>query len=296
MTSAVYFCVDGGGTRSRGRLTDADGVTLASAVDGPCNPNTDCTRAVGSVMALWRRCAADAGHNPEDRAGITLAIGSAGLNVMRSRAAFVAACPPFGRILPINDGYAALIGAGAGKPCGMVAVGTGVTARRLLPDGTNFFRDGWGWIVGDRGGGAWIGLEAFRHALEVKDTVAPPWPLAESLIATICGSESLDDLLANPNPERMASLTPFVLAAADAGDPVALGIRDRAVDHLVALARSLKLADDDTLYFSGGLAVPLWPFLVERLGRPIAEPLADAMTGAYLVASGRAPAEVEVAA
>ncbi len=292
----LFFCVDGGGTRSRGRLTDAEGVALASAVDGPCNPNTDCGRAVASVMALWRRCARDADLDPEGRADVTLAIGSAGLNVARSRAAFLAACPAFGRILPINDGYAALIGAGGGKPCGMVAVGTGVTARRLLPDGTSFFRDGWGWIVGDRGGGAWIGLKAFRHALAVQDKVVPPWPLAVALLEAIRGGEDLDDVLSSPSPERFAGLTPFVLAAAEAGDAVALAIRDRAVDHLVALARSLELGTDDTLYFSGGLALPLWPFLVERLDRPIAEPIADAMTGSFLVAAGRAPPEILIGA
>ncbi|HEV7909691.1 MAG TPA: hypothetical protein VGP28_01060, partial [Methylocella sp.] len=49
----LYFCVDGGGTRSRGSLLDAQGTALAAAAAGPCNPSTDLARAVASIVDLW---------------------------------------------------------------------------------------------------------------------------------------------------------------------------------------------------------------------------------------------------
>ena len=89
---------------------------------------------------------------------------------------------------------------------------------------------------------------------------------------------------------RFGSLAPVVLEQAEAGDAMAVRIRVRAVEHLVALIG--VIADSDgPLYASGGLVAPLKERIASKISFPILEPLSDALTGCWLVASGRAPVE-----
>ena len=290
--ASLFFCVDAGGTRCRGRLVDAAGAALAEAEDGPCNPATDLARAVASLRGLWTACARAAGRDPEAVGGVMLALGGAGLSVATARAGLLQAAPPFAGAVAMSDGYAALIGAGAGAPCGLIIAGTGVAGHRLHADGTSIERDGWGWIGGDRGGGAWIGQRALRHALAVADGVRPRDRLAEDVYAVLRGFSSQPrGWIPGLGPERLGALAPLVLRAAEAGEAAGCAIRDQAVAHLAALAGALDLGAGDTLFFAGGLAAALRPLLAQRLGRAVALPRADARTGCFLVATGAAPDE-----
>ena len=115
--------------------------------------------------------------DPDKLGDVVLSIGAAGLYVPSARARFLAAIPQFAETITLSDGYAALIGAGGGNPCGLIAVGTGVAGHRLWPNGWSARRDAWGWIGGDRGSGAWLGRKALRHTLMVIDGIrAARWP------------------------------------------------------------------------------------------------------------------------
>jgi glucosamine kinase len=291
MASGLIYCVDGGGTKSRARLVDAAGMSLAESEGGPCNPGTGFDRAVATFNTLWRQCAAAARLDHEKFDGIVLSIGAAGFYVPAVRSRFLAAIPQFAKTVASSDGYAALIGAGGGKPCGLINVGTGVAGHRLWPSGVSVQRDAWGWIGGDRGSGAWLGRKALRHTLSVIDGIRPLDGLSERVLASAGGSMRLTETLPEMTPDRLAALAPFVLAAADEGVPHAVEIRRRAIEHLTDLARVLDIGDGDTLYAVGGLADVFAPCVGERLGHAFAPPAADAMHGCYLVAAGRAPVE-----
>jgi len=291
MDLVLTFCVDGGGSKSRARLVDSAGRVLAEAEEGPCNPSTDLDRAVRSTLSLWRRCASLAKIAPDKSDEITLAIGAAGLYVASSRAKFLAALPRFGRTVTMSDGYAALIGAGGGKPCGLMIIGTGIAGHRLWPDGFSIQRDAWGWIAGDRGSGAWLGRKALRHTLSVIDGIHPRDGLSERILAALGGRAGLAEGMVGMGPDRLAALAPHVIAAAAAGVGRAIHIRDRAVHHLANLAGVLDIGPADTLYAFGGLSAALAPELAKRIDHPVTLPEADAMTGSYLVAMGLAPAE-----
>ncbi len=287
--SGPIFCVDAGGSQCRGRLVGADGAVLAQSRSGPCNPTTDLDRAVASLTELWSACAAEAGCAAPEA---TLAIGGAGLLAPDIRRRFLAACPRFARAEVMTDGYAALIGAGGGLPCALIIAGTGVVGHRLLADGNSVIRDGWGWIGGDRGSGAWIGRRAVRHALAAVDGVVPRDRLAGSVLAALhAGGNFSGGVLVGIGPDRLAALAPLVLDAAKDADAVAERIVDGAATHLAALAGSFALAADDALYMAGGLSPVLRPRVAARLGRVVAAPAADAITGCLLVATGAAPPE-----
>jgi N-acetylglucosamine kinase-like BadF-type ATPase len=73
----LYFCVDGGGTRSRGWLLDPQGRSLAEAAGGPCKPSTNFELAVASTVDLRHQCCTAIGRS-YDRVENVFAIGSAG--------------------------------------------------------------------------------------------------------------------------------------------------------------------------------------------------------------------------
>jgi glucosamine kinase len=291
MHSDLTFCVDGGGSKSRARLVEASGRTLAEAEEGPCNPSTGLARAVESVTNLWRRCAAAAGHDPAASGDVTLAIGAAGLYVKSAREKFLAALPRFGRTVTMSDGYAALIGAGGGKPCGLMIIGTGIAGHRLWADGTSVQRDAWGWIAGDRGSGAWLGRKALRHMFSVVDGVRPRDGLSDRVLAALGGRPGLAEGMVGMGPDRLAALAPHVIAAAEAGVPRAIEIRDHAIQHLADLAGVLDIGPGDALYAFGGLAAIFAPVVAKKIAHPVALPAADAMVGSFLVATGKAPPE-----
>ena len=286
----LYFCVDGGGSRSRGRFVDSEGTVLAEAKGGPCNPSTNLERAVASVAHLWAHCCSliDRQNNQFER--VVFAVGAAGTYIDVGKD-FLAACPPFARSCLMSDGYAALIGAGLGAPCSLLIIGTGVAGHRLYADGRSIQRGAWGWIGGDRGGGSWIGRKALRHCFAAIDGVVPRDALSRETLRAIGGVEGLRaGWMRNLGPDRLAALAPLVLEQAVAGDEVARRIRDRAVEHLAALIAVIAVPDVP-LFAAGGLVSPLHELLSKKAGRPILEPKADALTGCWLVATGLAPEE-----
>lgn len=293
---AKYFCVDAGATRSRGRLYDGSGTVLAAAGAGPANAAYDLEQALASLAELWRKLCAAAVHDERDIAAIGFAIGGAGLYVPKVRAAFTARCPAFGAVLTMSDGYAALIGAGGGAPAALVTAGTGVAGHRLFADGTSIQRDALGWVLGDRGGGCWMGTRALRHAMAALDGVAAPSALSHAVLARTGGTAGLlGGFLSGLDASRLAGFAPLVLEMAGEGCPVAVGILGRAVDHLAALVGALDCRDVP-LFLNGGLAGVLQPLLSERLGRPFDEPGGDALHGCLLAARGEAPPERTVLA
>lgn len=291
MAGALIYCVDGGGTKSRARLVDAAGTSLAESESGPCNPSTGFDRAVATFNTLWRQCAAATGLDPGKSVGIVLSIGAAGFTVPAARSNFLAAIPRFATTVASRDGYAALIGAGGGKPCGLINIGTGIAGHRLWANGASVQRDAWGWIGGDRGSGAWLGQKALRHTLSVIDGVVQPDGLSDRVLASVGGSLRLAEALSGMTAEGLAALAPLVLRAADERVPRAVEIRRRAIEHLTDLARVLDIGDGDALYAVGGLADVFAPCVGKRLGHAFARPEADAMHGCYLLAAGRAPPE-----
>jgi glucosamine kinase len=291
MADDLVFCVEGGGTKSKACLVTGDGAQLAAADGGACNPSTGHHSAVATFGALWQQCCADARYDSEASRNVVLSIGAAGLYVPSARRRFLAAIAKFARTVTASDGYAALIGAGDGEPCGIIIVGTGVAGHRLWPNGRSIQLDAWGWIGGDRGSGAWLGIRALRHTLGVVDGIVPVDGLSDRVLACIGGRTAIADTLSGITPDRLAALAPLVLAAADDGVASASAIFERAVAHLSALAGRLDIGPKDALYASGGLAATFAPRIATRIGHPVAACQADALRGCFLLGTGRAPAE-----
>ncbi|MFD5479786.1 N-acetylglucosamine kinase [Streptomyces hawaiiensis] len=137
------------------------------------------------------------------------------------------------RVALAADAVTGYVGALGPRPGAVIAGGTGLIA--IGTDLTGWRRaDGWGHLLGDCGGGAWIGRAGLEAALRAhdgrEDGSARLLACAEEVFGPVAG---LPGAL-YPRPDRpavLASFAPRVAACADE-DPVAAGILRAAARHM----------------------------------------------------------------
>jgi N-acetylglucosamine kinase-like BadF-type ATPase len=193
-----------------------------------------------------------------------------------------------------SDAVTAHLGALAGRPGAVLAAGTGAVAVGVGADGTVTLVDGWGQWLGDEGGGAWVGREALRAVVRARDG------RAGSTALTAAARRRFGDLAALPatlaadgNPAAAtAAFAPDVVAAADAGDDVALAVLRRAAAALAeTTCAAVRACGVPTAAVVGGLAAwgPVlwqpWRAAVEAAGVTVVPAGGTALDGAALLAA-----------
>jgi len=184
--------------------------------------------------------------------------------------------------------HAGALGGGTGV---VLAIGTGSVAL-ALGRGAMRRADGWGPLLGDEGGGGWIGLHGLRAALRAADGRGPCTALrlaAERLFGPPAGWPSAVD-----GASVAAHFAPEVARAAATGDDAARTILRDAAEHLAATARSAAsaLPPGARCAVVGGL-MQLGAPLTDRLERLLGEAgmrlvpaQGTALDGARLLAAG----------
>ena len=172
------------------------------------------------------------------------------------------------RVMVVSDVALAL--EALGSPAGVVLVaGTGAIALGRTPAGTVFRQGGYGWQMGDEGGGYWIGQAALRAVGLAHDGRGPATALGPALLAAVNAAEFRDLVgwTTVASPREVAVLARAVVDAAAAGDRIAAGILDQAADLLAGLLAPLTTAfpaGPIVLGFCGGLLSGPSP-IAERL-------------------------------
>ncbi|GAA2271113.1 BadF/BadG/BcrA/BcrD ATPase family protein [Streptomyces atrovirens] len=179
------------------------------------------------------------------------------------------------RVVLAADAVTAYVGALGARPGAVIAAGTGVIA--VGTDLAGWRRaDGWGHLLGDCGGGAWIGRAGLDAALRAHDGreggSARLLASAEDLFGPAAG---LPGRLypRTDRPAVLASFAPRVGECAADGDPVAVAVLRAAARHMAGSAAAVcPAAGEPVVGLTGGLfrmgAVLLGPLdeeLAERL-------------------------------
>ncbi|WAZ19801.1 ATPase [Streptomyces cinnabarinus] len=256
----------------------------------------DAGHLLDQLVPLVRELTAEAGLDRVD----TAAVGAAGLATLGDalRAELPGALArEFGvrRVALAADAVTAYTGALGSRPGAVVAAGTGLIA--VGTDLTCWRRaDGWGHLLGDCGGGAWIGRAGLEAALRAHDGrpggSAALLSRAEGLFGPMPG---LPGQL-YPRPDRPAVLASFApeVAACAGSDPVAVGILRAAARSMAESAAAVCPAEGTPqVALTGGLfkigdalIVPLEEELSARL--PHARRVAaagDPLLGAVRIAT-----------
>ncbi|MGW7164988.1 N-acetylglucosamine kinase [Streptomyces sp. NPDC054884] len=297
------LAVDSGGSGVRVALGSAGRGALgrrSSAV--PVRTGTrgiDPVHLMEQLVPLVRALAAETGAPPPT----TAVVGVAGLATLG--AALRAELPSalareFGvRTTALAaDAVTAYAGALGVRPGAVVAAGTGLIAVGM--DLTAWQRaDGWGHLLGDCGGGAWIGRAGLEAALRAHDQ--RPGGSAALLARA---EERFGPMAAlpgqlYPRPDRpavLASFAPLVAQCAQ-DDPVAAGILRTAARHVAESAAAVcPPGGEPRIALTGGLfalgdplLVPLEDELARRLPHALRVPAeGDPLDGAVRVAAGLA--------
>lgn len=184
----------------------------------------------------------------------------------------------------VADAVTAYTGALGSRPGAVVAAGTGLIA--IGTDLTRWHRaDGWGHLLGDCGGGAWIGRAGLEAALRAHDGRE-----GGSARLLACAEELFGPMpqlpgKVYPRPDRpavLASFAPRVSACAADADPVAAGILRAAARHMADSAAAVCPPDGEPrLALTGGLF---------KMGDPLVVPLEEELAR-RLPHARRVPAE-----
>lgn len=278
----LFVGVDGGGSRCRVRVRDASGALVAVAEGGAANVYLEFDAGLRTIRDSIRSALASL---PDvDRVDLRLGLGLAGVSSPDIAAAVARNLADLGPATVRHDGEAACIGAHAGADGGLVVAGTGSAALARV-GGQVLALGGRGFILGDDGSGARLGLEAWRHALRAHDGFEPHTALTRALMAEHDGEAfSVVRWGRTARSLDFAACVPTVFAHAHGGDPLALdliGATARAVAELGAAVVRLGVP---RVALVGGLAAPLRPYLPQPFAAILSEPIHDALDGALLMA------------
>lgn len=273
--STVFLGADAGGSHSTvviGRpkqvLGRADGPGAAMRPGGAA--------ASAAVLAdTARRAAAQAGVELPVQGAV---VGAAGAGREQEQGELAAALVQAGvarRVRVLADGAVALSTAFGGGPGILVNAGTGSIAFARDPAGELHRAGGYGWQLGDEGGGYWLGRRALDVAARAQDGRGDGSTLLARLLGAL-GLQHFDDLVrwtATATPAQVAALAPHVLNAAREGEVVARRAVEDAAGELMELVATLVRYFPGTgpvaVAVAGGLLLPQSPLttaLRARLG------------------------------
>ncbi|MFE9575570.1 BadF/BadG/BcrA/BcrD ATPase family protein [Nocardia sp. NPDC006044] len=263
------LAIDLGKTGCRGSLRLGGRETRSA--DGPGAPGL---ANAGGVAAADRAIRVVVDRLALSGTAFTLFVGAAGAaaapDAAEQLARQLADLPGARSVAVTSDAVTAHAGALGGAPGVVLAAGTGAVATAVDQAGRFTRTDGWGPLLGDEGGGAWIGTEGLRAALRSLDGRGAPTELAAKAVEhyRVRLDELPKHLGQHENPALLAARFAPVVAAAAATDDTAAAIMTAAGR---ALARTVLATIDRS-----GITPPV-PYAITgglaNLGSALLDPL-----------------------
>ncbi|MFF0866472.1 N-acetylglucosamine kinase [Nonomuraea sp. NPDC003560] len=309
----LFAGVDAGGTTTRAAVHAADGTRLGHGIAGPGNPAAHGPAAARLAVGQALRRALD-GLDPSlvaaSVAGVAGGDDAFAATLGRTWAECGIAAPPR-MVGDVEIAYAA----GTAAPSGtLLLAGTGAAAARFSGRTVTAVADGLGWLLGDEGGGFWIGRAGVRATVRALDRPGDPsdhvrdrpqgrmgraegpglpyGPLVDLVSAHfgVTGEprRRADRIVRLAQADRMlvAAAAPLVSRAAAAGDECAAGIVAEAARRLTATAA--RLSGDGPLVLAGGVLTadgPVRAAVLARLAGRRVTTARDATAGACWLAA-----------
>jgi len=234
--------IDAGGTKTVCLLANAEGEILAESRGGGANLQASGELEVEKVLhGVMEDAIGDRDVRPD-----AVCLGIAGVDRPADAEAVRGIMRRLGfksRTLIVNDALVALV-AGVGDNPGVVLVaGTGSIAYGRDASGRAARSGGWGYMLGDEGGGFWIGRSALAAVVRQFDGRGPATMLTDLVLAEmrLASPTELIHAIYDKGLQRraIAGIAAVVQRASDAGDAMASEILTRAGAELTAAAASV---------------------------------------------------------
>lgn len=234
--SRYVIGVDAGGTKTTAQaFLLPDGAPLSVTTGAFGNVTVDFNEGLAHIIETT-----DALIEQTDGTCAFLCVGCAGVETgdkkARMQAALNAHYPELS-VFVTNDAALALYGALKGADGVLVIAGTGSIGYAKVGNET-FRAGGWGHLLGDKGSGYSIVIDAFMHITRAFDTRHPDTPLVRAVFDALGITElrALIDFTYKSTKGEIAALMPLIERLADEGDEECRSILNDAADALADLA------------------------------------------------------------
>jgi len=280
----ILVGIDGGGSKCIARLETPEGTYLGSGLSGPANPLYGLERAQNSIVTSVAYALEDAGLDQDQFPNIIAGVALAGVNLPSLYDLIMAWDHPFKSMYLTTDLHAACLGAHQGQDGAVIVVGTGSCGYLSMAD-EQLMLGAHGFLLGDMGSGAWIGLEAVKALLLADDDLGPKTCLT-TLVCEKLGRKPLGliEELSKASSNDFARLAPLVFAAVEQGDVVATDIICRGAAYIESIAHKLLAKNPPRLSMIGGISPLLFDWFSEDLRDKISPPLDQPEQGALYFA------------
>lgn len=285
MIKDIFIGVDGGGTKSKLVMRDADNNLLGTGRSGAANIRLSVNAALHSIEEALNQALIEAKINRNDsNYRFHIGLGLAGTEVPEACTEFLARLPNFDTVRLESDAYAACVGAHDGKDGAILIVGTGVIAYSVAK-GKHHRVSGWGFPYDDVGGGAWFGLHAIRYTLEWCDGRRESSSFLEAIYDVFHKNVTSIVSWANKaSATDYATLAPILTRYLAQGDRWAVELAEKSGKSLCAIVETLLKEDAQLpICLFGGLASFMEPYLKANITFNIVNRKHDATEGAVLM-------------
>ncbi|WP_214000580.1 BadF/BadG/BcrA/BcrD ATPase family protein [Arsukibacterium sp.] len=277
------LAVDGGGSKTLARLQHVVSGRQWQVAGGPAQLSNNLEQAINTVRQLSLQLCQQAGIGLNE---VMACIGLAGAGNPQLYSAFCQQLQlNFAAWQLTTDARTSLYGANNGQPVVMVALGTGSVAMRLSADGTEQQTGGWGFNIGDEGGGAWLGKLAVRQLLwQLDSDEGLTSPLTRAL-GQHCGDHVSTVLpwLKQASATDFAALAPLVFSHSNC--PLAQQILRQQAAAIAELIHCCRGQRELPVVLLGGLAASSQPLLSDDISQLLQAPRGDALDGGLILAA-----------
>ncbi len=278
---ALYAGIDGGGSKCSAILFNHKGEFVAQGIAGAANAARDLPSTLHSIVSSIKLALKHAELGLGSISQVRVSAGLAGAGVPNVNAQLLAWKHPFASFKVTSDLTTACYGAHAGNDGVLLIVGTGSSAARMQKGQLKQF-GGHGFVLGDKGSGAWFGRKAVASTLEALDGLIVFGSLNKHIMTTLAVTNSTDLLqsMNNASPSQFAALAPGVIGLAKQGDNCAMALVEEGVAYLDKLCQRTLQDTNLSLVLMGGLAPSLEPWFSSVIRERIVKPLGGPEWGA----------------
>jgi len=281
-----YFLgIDGGGSKCKAIVVNAQNQVLGTGISGPGNPLHGFEQAVNSIVESAQLALKDAGLNDLSINDIPAGVGLAGVNLPVLFEQMSNWEHPFKQMFLTTDLLIACLGAHDGSDGAVMITGTGSCGFSYV-DGHPYIVGAHGFPHGDKGSGAWFGLQAAKQVLLSLDGITTQSSMNEKLLALLDVDNGVDlvEAIAGKPATYYAKLANLVFDSAEEGDKLALSIVQEGAGYISDVARQLWKKNPPRMSLIGGLTPRIQPWLDDDIKEQLSEPLSPPEMGSVLFA------------
>lgn len=281
----IFIGIDGGGTRCRVRICDANQQILGEATAGSANIFQNHQLAWQSINQAMGDARQQAQLSQDELVNAYIVAGLAGAEIKQCATQLMSLAGDYANFTLLSDAQIACLGAHDGEEGAVYIIGTG-SIGLAFAHGQWHQCGGWGFPLDDGGSGAWLGQQAIRAAINQHDHQLAPSPLTQAVWQKFIDKDALILWSQQATSGDYGQLAPLVIDAFKQQDAVAQGIVEQQIRIISPQIQTLTRYHPN-ICLMGGLAPWVSSMLDSKIRNQLTTAKGDALAGALRFAQKR---------